>query len=133
MRTSHKRTIGMMLLVIVVVRPMGIFGQYRIDWYTIDGGGGRSSGGGYTLTGTIGQADSAYSSGVGYEVLGGFWPGGPMCFVEFDDFARFAEQWLQTGAGLAGDIDMDNDVDVDDLSWLADFWLHYCPTPWPLK
>jgi hypothetical protein len=28
--------------------------DYSIDWYTIDDGGGRSSGGPYTLTGTIG-------------------------------------------------------------------------------
>jgi len=113
--------------------PTSAIGQYRMDWYTIDGGGGTSTGGGYTLVGTIGQPDSAYSSSGDYELLGGFWPGGPMCVVEFEDFARFAESWLQTGAGLAGDIDMDTDVDVDDLSWFADFWLGYCPTPWPLK
>jgi hypothetical protein len=38
-------------------------GPYRIDWYTIDGGGGTStggtgSGGPYVLTGTIGQPDA---------------------------------------------------------------------------
>lgn len=39
------------------------FADYSIDWYTIDGGGGQISGGAYTLTGTIGQPDAAYSSG----------------------------------------------------------------------
>ena len=34
-------------------------GPYEISWYTIDGGGVRSSGGPYTLTGTIGQPDAA--------------------------------------------------------------------------
>ena len=29
-------------------------GPYVLDWSTIDGGGGTSSGGPYTLTGTIG-------------------------------------------------------------------------------
>jgi len=33
-------------------------GRYEISWYTIDGGGGTSSGGPYKLTGTIGQPDA---------------------------------------------------------------------------
>ena len=47
--------------------------QYAIDWFTIDGGGGQSSGGAYTLQGTIGQSDSATSSGGNYTLHGGFW------------------------------------------------------------
>ena len=108
-------------------------GPYEISWYTIDGGGGTSSGGPYVLTGTIGQPDADWASGGKYELLGGFWPGGPLCVVEFDDFTRLAQLWLNTGSGLAGDLDGDNDVDFDDLSWLADFWLCNCPAPWPLK
>jgi len=50
--------------------------DYQIRWYTIDGGGGRSIGGDFTLTGTIGQPDAAYSVGGRYELLGGFWLGG---------------------------------------------------------
>jgi len=75
------------------------FADYSIDWYTIDGGGGQSTGGPYILTGTIGQPDAAYSAGGQYELLGGFWPGGPLCFVDFYSFARFAEWWLETGTG----------------------------------
>ena len=62
--------------------------QYEISWYTIDGGGGTSTGGQYVLTGTIGQPDADWSKGGKYELLGGFWPGGPLCVVEFDDYAR---------------------------------------------
>ncbi len=47
--------------------------QYAIDWFTLDGGGGQSSGGPYTLTGTIGQPDAAISSGGNYVLQGGFW------------------------------------------------------------
>jgi len=53
-------------------------GPYEITWYTIDGGGGTSSGGPYVLTGTIGQPDADWSEGGKYELLGGFWPGGPV-------------------------------------------------------
>lgn len=49
--------------------------NYRIDWYTIDGGGGTSSGGQYTLSGTIGQPDAGTLSGGPYVLNGGFWGG----------------------------------------------------------
>ena len=49
--------------------------QYAIDWFTIDGGGGTSSGGSYTLSGTIGQPDAGTLSGGSYTLEGGFWPG----------------------------------------------------------
>jgi len=108
-------------------------GPYILEWSTIDGGGGICAGGQYSLSGTIGQPDADWTSGGGYEVLGGFWPGGPLCFVEFDDFARFAQLWLDTGTGLAADLDNDDDVDFGDLQWLSDYWLFSCPYRWPLK
>ncbi len=44
-----------------------------IAWFTIEGGGGSASGGGYTLDDTIGQADAASASGGEYMLDGGFW------------------------------------------------------------
>jgi subtilisin family serine protease len=108
-------------------------GSYVIDWSTIDGGGGTSAGGQYKLIGTIAQYDAAYSQGGSYEWLGGFWPGGPLCFVEFDDFARFADYWLETDSDFPADLDSDKDVDFYDLQRFADIWLCYCPYGWPLR
>ena len=48
---------------------------YKIDWYTIDGGGGTSSGGAYSLSGTIGQPDAGTLAGGSYLLAGGFWGG----------------------------------------------------------
>lgn len=115
------------------VQLSGVSVQASAPWPDTVALMGLDIGGAYTLTGTIGQPDTEYSSGGDFEVLAGFWPGGPLCVVGFDDFARLADQWLQTGSGLAGDIDQDNNVDFDDLSWLADSWLCNCPAPWPLK
>ncbi len=48
---------------------------YSIDWWTIDGGGGTSSGGNFALTGTIGQPDASPTVSVGgqFSLVGGFW------------------------------------------------------------
>jgi hypothetical protein len=128
------------ILIFLILTSLG-FADYQISWYTIDGGGGRSSGGPYELVGTIGQPDAAYSAGGGYELLGGFWPGGPLCFVDFHDYARFAENWLREpcnegnnfcdGADLY--VDEYNIVNRLDLKVFVEEWLCYCPTDWPLK
>ena len=48
--------------------------SYSIDWFTTDGGGGTSTGGVYSVSGTIGQPDagSAMTNG-NYSLTGGFW------------------------------------------------------------
>ena len=50
---------------------------YSLDWFTVDGGGGTStsSGGNYSVSGTIGQPDAGTLTGGGYTVQGGFWGG----------------------------------------------------------
>lgn len=73
---------------------------YDLTWNTIDGGGATfSSGGGYTLGGTIGQPDAGEMAGGGYSLRGGFWPGA-----------------LTTPGILAGDMNCDglvNNFDID--------------------
>ena len=113
--------------------------DYSIPWYTIDGGGGTSSGGSYELSGTIGQPDAGYLYESPYEVLGGFWVGGPLCFVDLEDFAQFAAYWLDGPCNAdnnwcgGADLNKANDVDINDLIILAAEWLNICPSGWPLK
>jgi hypothetical protein len=48
--------------------------NYSVDWFTIDGGGGMSTGGVYTLNSAIGQPDAGGPMlGGGYSLTGGFW------------------------------------------------------------
>ncbi len=47
--------------------------NFAINWYSIDGGGGSSTGATYTVTGTIGQPDAGTMSGGGFALAGGFW------------------------------------------------------------
>jgi len=60
--------------------------HYAINWSSVDGGGGTSTGGVYTVSGTIGQPDASAvtMTGGNYALTGGFWtiiaiqkPGGP--------------------------------------------------------
>ena len=49
-------------------------GGYDLTWNKIAGGGAtNTSGGGYELGGTIGQADAGKLSGGAYSLNGGFW------------------------------------------------------------
>ena len=113
--------------------------QYEITWYTIDSGGGTSSGGPYNLTGTIGQPDADYLAGEQYELLGGFLVGGPLCTVNLEHFSMFATHWLdgpcnEEDNDWCGGADLNhlNDVNIDDLTILANEWLNVCPFNWPL-
>ena len=110
-----------------------VFADYKLIWYTIDGGGGTSSGGQYVVMGTIAQHDAAYSYSGSYELLGGFWPGEPMCIVDFEHFARFAQYWLESGTNLPADLYEDETVDLLDLEKFVEDWLCYCLYDWPLK
>lgn len=62
---------------------------YDISWYKIAGGGGTSTGGVYTVSGTIGQPDAGTLVGGQYSLTGGFWgiiaavqtPGSPLLSI----------------------------------------------------
>jgi len=49
--------------------------SYSIDWFTIDGGGGTSTGGVYSVSGTVGQSDANQQpmTGGSYSLVGGYW------------------------------------------------------------
>src|SRR4051812_48100898 len=62
---------------------------FSVDWFTIDGGGGTSTGGVFSVSGTIGQPDAGSLAGGSYTVEGGFWgflaavqtPGAPLLTI----------------------------------------------------
>lgn len=53
-------------------------------------------------------------------------------YVQFDDFARFADEWKDTGSDLDADLDNSGDVNWPDLALVAEEWLEKCPPGWPL-
>jgi hypothetical protein len=63
----------LVILFSLLLPALGLAQQYSIDWSTIDGGGGTSTGGVFTVTGTVGQPDAGTMSGGSYTLSGGFW------------------------------------------------------------
>ena len=48
--------------------------NYSVDWYKVSGGGGTSTGGNFSVSGTIGQHDAGSGlSGGNYSVTSGYW------------------------------------------------------------
>jgi hypothetical protein len=81
---------ALLLLLSVFGLQLSAFAQsYSIDWSTIDGGGGTSTGGVYSVSGTVGQPDAGKMSGGNYTIDGGFWgiiaavqtPGAPLLTI----------------------------------------------------
>ncbi len=69
-KNSLMVVLGMALLLVWAAQA-----QVAIDWYTMDGGGGTSTGGVYAISGTIGQPDAGTSAMQGGNIAlqGGFW------------------------------------------------------------
>lgn len=72
---DYGRTLAMALAAMLVALSVSVVGaqEYAIGWWTVDGGGGTSTGGDYTVSGTIGQPDAGMMSGGNYSLIGGFW------------------------------------------------------------
>jgi hypothetical protein len=70
-------TVGLVICVSVLAGSGGTASArsvgYDLTWWTVDGGGGAMSGGGYTLIGTGGQPEARSASNGGYSLNGGFW------------------------------------------------------------
>jgi hypothetical protein len=91
MRKNVLTSLAAVALLLVTLSASGQSGgPYELSWYTIDGGGGTSSGGSFTLSGTIGQPDAGGPLvGGNYALTGGFWsivsalqtPGAPFLSV----------------------------------------------------
>ena len=78
-RSAGARRVCRWLLPVLAVgcaAPVGAQ-TFDLDWHTFDSGGGQSAGGGYVLSGTIGQPESGAvpSAGGLYALAGGLWLG----------------------------------------------------------
>lgn len=82
--------------------------NYTTDWYTIDGGGGTSTGGVYSVSGAIGQPDAGPTMSSGnFTVDGSFWgiiaalqmPGAPLLSIARTTTNTVAVSWPSPSPG----------------------------------
>src|ERR1700716_2104483 len=99
---------GALLLLLSLVVSSAQAQSYSIDWFTIDGGGGTSTGGVYSVSGTIGQPDAGHMSGGNYTLDGGFWsiiaavqtPGSPTLRIVFTATNTVLIAWPAPSTGF---------------------------------
>ncbi len=123
-------------------------GTFDLSWNTVDGGGGKSTGGAFDVTGTIGQPDASAvpMTGGAFSLTGGFWPGAspviiPTCpadiapqpngdgLVNVSDLLAVINNWGPCPAPPAlcsADITHDGNVSVNDLLAVINSW-GVCP------
>ena len=96
--------------------------SYSIDWFTINGGGGTSTGGVYSVSGTIGQPDAVKTSGGNYTIESGFWsllsvvhtPGAPLLSIARTTTNTVAVFWASLSTGF---VLQENTNSVSSVNW----------------
>jgi hypothetical protein len=87
---SMKKVTIMLLALALVLGSAWVLhaapGSSSLPSWTVDGGGGESSGDGYTLAGTAGQPDAGLLAGGGHVLGGGFWGGGMLTGVVYEAY-----------------------------------------------
>jgi len=97
--------------------------SYSIDWYKVAGGGGTSTGGGYSLSGTIGQHDgSSPITGGNYSLVGGFWslyavqiPGAPLLKINRTSTNTVLVSWTYPSSGFS----LQQNTSLGNTNWIA--------------
>ena len=97
-------------LFLLLIPAIGFAQQYSIDWFTIDGGGGTSTGGVYSVSGTIGQPDANATpmTGGNFSLTGGFWsllsvvptPGAPLLSITLTTTNTALVSWPSPSTGF---------------------------------
>jgi len=110
---------GLLVLGALPVRAQ----SYSIDWFKIAGGGDTSTGGVYSVSGTIGQHDaSGPMSGGNFSLTGGFWaltavqtPGAPRLTVQLTPTNTVVVLWPLPSTGFT----LQQSTDVSPTNWEA--------------
>ena len=66
-------TRALLSLVLCVGFEAGVAQEFALNWFSIDGGGGVSSGDDYSISGIIGQPDAGVMAAGEFALEGGFW------------------------------------------------------------
>ena len=120
-RSAQATLIFGTLTLLALVR--GFAQSYNIDWSTVDGGGGTSTGGVYSVSVTIGQPDAGTMSGGNYSLAGGFWsllsvmqtPGVPTLKITLTSTNTALVSWPSPSTGFA----LQQSTNLNSTNWIA--------------
>lgn len=138
---TSKSTGAFWVTAVVLLTIVPVNAQFVIEWSTVDGGGAQSSTGGpFSLDGTIGQPDAGtppLMSGGTLQLAGGFWPVTQVCYCLSDtngdglrngeDVQAFVQCLMSGGACSCADIDQHNGLTADDIPAFVDDMLAGTP------
>ncbi len=117
----NKTCLGLVSALALAISALGQ--SYNLDWHTIDGGGGTSTGGVYSLSGTVGQHDAGGSmTGGNYSLTGGFWAlyavqtaGAPVLNIQLTSTNTVQVFW----PSLSGDYKLQASTNLSTTNWVA--------------
>jgi len=98
--------------------------SFGIDWFTMDSGGGTSTGGVYTVSGTIGQPDASDSmTGGAFALTSGFWsllsvvqtPGAPLLAITLTSTNTVVVSWPSASTGFT----LQQSANLNSPNWVA--------------
>jgi len=109
--------------VLCLAAATGLAQSYSLDWSTVDGGGGTSTGGVYSVSGTIGQPDAGPTmSGGNYSVDGGFWslfavqtPGAPTLTITLTSTNTALVSWPFPST----DFNLQQNTNLSTANWIS--------------
>jgi hypothetical protein len=114
---------NIILFLCLLVPGISFAQNYSIDWYKVAGGGGTSTGGVYSVSGTIGQHDAGEPmTGGNYSVTGGFWslfavqtPGAPLLRISLTKTNTAIVSWPSPSTGY----NLQANANLATTNWIA--------------
>ncbi len=115
------------VLLLLLLLTTGIHAQtFSLDWFTIDSGGGTSTGGAYRLSGTIGQPEAHPVTvrlvGGNFSLSGGFWslfavqtPGAPWLTITLTSTNTALVSWPAPSTGFA----LQQNANLNTTNWVG--------------
>ena len=108
----------------LIITASALAQNFTLDWFTIDGGGGTSTGGVYSVSGTIGQPDAIAQpmTGGNFSLVGGFWsliavqtPDAPLLTIQLTSANAATVSWPSPSTGFI----LQQNADLNTANWVA--------------
>ncbi len=112
------------VMTLCAVVPQAVAQTYGIDWFTISGGGSTSTGGVYSVSGTVGQPDAGGPmTGGNFALTGGFWSllsvvqtlGAPLLTIRLTSTNTALVLWPSTSTGFT----LQRNSNLNSTNWVA--------------